>query len=243
MNQANLCEVFTSIQGEGIFAGRVQLFIRFSGCNINCYYCDTKDSLDKTQKALLEIRPLSGKFKSILNPVGEDILISYVKNAIKKYPTHSISITGGEPLLQVDFLESFLMKIRRIKPIHLETNGTLPDNLNKILKYVDFISMDFKPDYFKNKGFIVEQTKFLKISSKKLCQVKIVITKKLSESYFLHSISIMQEVNKKIPLILQPNSKELSEVKSKLFKFYKIASHSLENVLILPQIHLLMDLK
>lgn len=243
MKQANLCEVFTSVQGEGIFAGRVQLFIRFSGCNIKCYYCDTINSLEKVGEVFFEKKPLTGKFKALINPVCEDVLISYVKNIINNYPIHSISLTGGEPLLQVDFLKSFLVKIKKFKPIHLETNGTMPDNLLKILKYIDFISMDLKTEYFKEDGFIAKQTKFLRISARKLCQVKIVVTKKLSEDTFRQSVSIIEKINRKIPLILQPNSREIKEVKSKLIKFYKIASQNLENILILPQLHLIMDLK
>lgn len=243
MNQVNLCEIFTSIQGEGIFAGRAQLFIRFFGCNIKCYYCDTREAFEEQEFALFEKTPFSCKFKKIKNPITDNDLISYIKNILKGNFVHSISLTGGEPLLHVDFLESFIPKINKIKPIHLETNGTLPDNLRKIIKDIDFVSMDMKTDYFGKKGFLDAQKTFLEISSKKNCQVKVVVTKKLDEKSFIQAIEIIKEVDEKIPLILQPNTKELKQLKVKLLKFYKIASQTLDNVLILPQMHLLMDLK
>ncbi|MBN1405468.1 MAG: 7-carboxy-7-deazaguanine synthase QueE, partial [Candidatus Omnitrophica bacterium] len=43
-NTANVLEIFSSIQGEGIYVGERQIFIRFAGCNLNCVYCDTKNN-------------------------------------------------------------------------------------------------------------------------------------------------------------------------------------------------------
>ncbi len=238
-----MCEIFTSLQGEGVFAGRVQLFIRFSGCNIRCYYCDTKEAFKDNEFALIEKIPLSNKFKKIKNPINNDYLISYIRNISKSNFVHSISLTGGEPLLHVDFLKNFVSKIHKFKPLHLETNGTLPDNLRQIIDYIDFISMDFKIQFFKKEDFLCLQESFLRISARKKCQVKIVVTKRTDEKTFLQAIKLIEGVDKKIPLILQPNTKEIKQLKAKLIKFYKLASQSLDNILILPQIHLLMDLK
>jgi organic radical activating enzyme len=243
MKLANLSEVFTSIQGEGVFAGRVQLFIRFTGCNLDCYYCDTLENREDKGFALFEKKPLTGKFQSINNPIEEDFLLSYVRDILKNNLIHSISITGGEPLLYSDFLKSFLPKMFKQKPVHLETNGTLPEKLKKVIDYIDFVSMDFKTDYFNKEGFLEQQEEFLWCASKKKCQAKIVITKKIKEEPFKHAISIIEKVDRKIPLILQPNFGEIKQLKSKLIKFYKIASQRLENILIIPQIHKFMDLK
>ena len=53
-----------------------------------------------------------------------------------------MSFTGGEPLLSIDFLKEFLPQCKL--PVYLETNGTLYENLEQVIKYVDFISADIK---------------------------------------------------------------------------------------------------
>ena len=57
---------------------------------------------------------------------------------------HSISLTGGEPLLFADILADWLPELRGILPVHLETNGTLAAELERIIDQVDYISMDMK---------------------------------------------------------------------------------------------------
>ena len=81
-------EIFTSIQGEGPYIGYKQVFVRFCNCNLKCNYCDTEFTPD-------------GYF--------EDFSPKELVEYIKRFETfHSISLTGGEPLLSVDFLKEFL---------------------------------------------------------------------------------------------------------------------------------------
>ena len=79
-------EIFSSIQGEGPYIGFEQLFIRFSKCNLKCSYCDTNFVTDLKEYTSQEL-----------------------SDEVKKYnTTHSISLTGGEPLLDVEFLKECL---------------------------------------------------------------------------------------------------------------------------------------
>ena len=76
-NKVLIKEIFESIQGEGPYIGVNQLFVRFSKCNLNCDYCDTD-------------------FQTNLKEYTETDFI----NEINKYNNiHSVSLTGGEPLL------------------------------------------------------------------------------------------------------------------------------------------------
>ena len=117
-------EIFESIQGEGLYAGYKQLFIRFCGCNLKCAYCDT-DFAD-------------GKYYTP-QELHDFVMENYDLSKI-----HSISLTGGEPLLSVEFLKEFLPLLYGKAKIYLETNATLAENFEEIRNYVDIVSADIK---------------------------------------------------------------------------------------------------
>lgn len=95
-------EIFYSLQGEGHHEGYPSVFIRFSGCNLSCPFCDTKHE------------------KGIF--MDDDAII----HAVKLYKADWIVLTGGEPALSID--ADFIHLLRRAtgKKIAIETNGTVP---------------------------------------------------------------------------------------------------------------------
>lgn len=94
-------EIFYSLQGEGFHTGTPAVFIRFSGCNLKCSFCDTRHEAGK---------PMT----------DEEIL-----EAIRLYPTHIVILTGGEPSLWID--DAFIEKLHQAgKYVCIETNGTHP---------------------------------------------------------------------------------------------------------------------
>ena len=104
-------EIFYSLQGEGFHTGTPAVFVRFSGCNLHCAFCDTQHQ--------------EGMMMSLQEIVAE----------INKYPNAPLVVlTGGEPSLFID--EAFVaeLRIKTCKYIAIETNGTrpLPDNLDWI---------------------------------------------------------------------------------------------------------------
>ena len=118
-DKVKIKEVFTSIQGEGLFIGHKQLFIRFCGCNLTCNYCDTDyRTVDSTEYRLCELVELTKQ----------------------NTDCHSVSLTGGEPLLNTGFLKEFLPQCPL--PVYLETNATLAGELGEIIDYIDYISAD-----------------------------------------------------------------------------------------------------
>ncbi len=126
--QAEISEIFESIQGEGILVGVRQVFVRFARCNLACTYCDTHKN-SKFCRDYVSNRTLR-------NPISAE----YVSNVIKSVKVHSISFTGGEPLLYADFIKN----VEKVKPFYLETNMTLPDEAKKIKNVVDFVAGDLK---------------------------------------------------------------------------------------------------
>ncbi|UKI41709.1 MAG: 7-carboxy-7-deazaguanine synthase QueE [Candidatus Melainabacteria bacterium] len=93
-NIAKINEIFKSIQGEGKYLGANQVFVRFSKCNLSCKFCDTPF--------------LEGKEYNV--PTLTQKLSSFDLAKV-----HSISFTGGEPLMFVDFLDEFLENFKPIK--------------------------------------------------------------------------------------------------------------------------------
>lgn len=182
MKTAQINEIFDSIQGEGPYIGYRQLFIRFCGCNINCAYCDTE-------------------FKT-----GTVYTTDELVNKINTYDLkaiHSISLTGGEPLIHYEFLKEFLP--RAGKKIYLETNGTMPHALKEISGYTDIIAMDLKIDSAAKIGDIFSKhEEFIKTAKETNKEIfaKIVFDEKIQDFEINESIRLAQ--NYEIPLILQP---------------------------------------
>ena len=98
---APISEIFFSYQGEGVFAGIGQIFVRFVGCNLKCNYCDTKYSGRINQKT--KFLTTEDVYKSILKLCSKN-----KNNFFGRKP--SVSFTGGEPLLYCNFLETVIKK-------------------------------------------------------------------------------------------------------------------------------------
>ncbi|MFH1858556.1 MAG: 7-carboxy-7-deazaguanine synthase QueE, partial [Candidatus Omnitrophota bacterium] len=190
-DQGKISEIFSSFQGEGIYWGKKQIFVRFSGCNMHCVYCD-----EAAKTFLLPYETLSPE------AVRERVLALEAASG----PHHSVSLTGGEPLLYPDFLEKLLPRLKSDGfLLYLDTNGTCPDALARIIAWVDIIAMDIKlPSVTQDRFFGEEHRSFLEIS--RCCErfVKIVITRDASLEDFDWAVHEMARVDPKIPLVLQP---------------------------------------
>ena len=118
-NTVKVNEIFYSIQGEGTHTGMPAVFIRLSGCNLQCDYCDTQ------------------------HQVGEDKTIEAILTAIKGYKCSNVVLTGGEPTIQENFRDLCNELFVANYNIYLETNGTtkLPEDI-----WVEWITVSPKGD-------------------------------------------------------------------------------------------------
>lgn len=96
-------EIFDSFQGEGIYTGVPTTFLRLSGCNLNCEFCDTEFN----------------EYKEISVELVKEAILQHMKNN----NTNLLVITGGEPLLQYDELKELVESLDC--EIQIETNGTV----------------------------------------------------------------------------------------------------------------------
>lgn len=246
MEGANLVEVFSSIQGEGILVGVRQLFVRFAGCNLNCRYCDTSGAHGFTDTAAIEYPPASGRMTRRVNPVSPDTFIEIIRQ-FDPVSHHSLSLTGGEPLLAADFLATVLPELHFPGKIYLETNGTLPESLNRIIDYVDLIAMDIKLPSATGKVCWEQHREFLRLGKRKGLFVKIVVTPDMLESELKEAVNFLAAVDRGIPLVLQPatpvGEKEEPVSASALIRLADLASMTLADVRVIPQTHIQLRLK
>jgi organic radical activating enzyme len=230
--RAPFYELFFSFQGEALYTGLPQIFVRFSGCNLKCNYCDTIYSTIISKKA---------KYLTI-DEVINKIDLLYKENKKKfVFGKPSVVFTGGEPLMYADFLEVLLPKLKRKGfSIYLETNGTLPKKLKQVIEFCDTISMDFKLPSESNKTFWKEHKTFLKIAQNKAsCQAftKCVITKNTTISEIKKSANIIKDISKEIPFVLQPSiDKNKPEIQN-LYKFYTEVQKITNNAHLMVQMH------
>ncbi|MCX5751623.1 MAG: 7-carboxy-7-deazaguanine synthase QueE [Candidatus Saganbacteria bacterium] len=245
--EAQLVQVFSSFQGEGLYVGARQLFIRFAGCNMTCQYCDTPEALVLPKSFKIEATPGKRDFEEKLNPVPTRELFEIVERFTKNKNTHhSICLTGGEPLLQVDFLKHFLPEQgRQGHKIYLETNGVLPKHLEEIIDLVDIIAFDIKlPSATGLSSYLEEHKKALEVASLKEVFVKIVVTRDTKPKEIDDAVDVIAQISPDIPLVIQPvtpyGSIKHRPLPESLFTFYNFAIRKLKNVRIIPQMHKLM---
>jgi organic radical activating enzyme len=203
--EGQLLEVFSSIQGEGLLVGCRQVFVRMALCNLTCRYCDTPFAPEASCR--IEDAPGSGIFRDVGNPVSLEVLTTILAGWVHRGPGlhHSISLTGGEPLLQSEVLETWLPSLSRILPIHLETNGTLPEALVPLLPHLGWISMDIKlASQTGQETPWASHERFLEAAAGVPCFVKVVVGEETTVAEIERSARIVQRVAPTVPLILQP---------------------------------------
>jgi 7-carboxy-7-deazaguanine synthase len=114
-------EIFYSLQGEGLLVGIPSIFVRTSGCNLRCTYCDTTYAYTK----------------------GTEMKIQEILEEVKKYPCTYICVTGGEPLFQKETPKLIDSLLKKNYMVSLETNGSFSIK-NLVGKKSFIISLDIK---------------------------------------------------------------------------------------------------
>lgn len=114
-------EIFYSLQGEGYWAGRAAVFVRLSGCNLKCPFCDT------------EHEPYA------------DMSESDIVTAVLRYPAKHVVITGGEPTMQLSASLTEALKKAGLY-VQIETNGSV-SVADDVLKNIDWVTCSPKSGF------------------------------------------------------------------------------------------------
>lgn len=134
MKEYRVNEIFYSLQGEGRWAGRAAVFVRFSGCNLKCPFCDTNFN-DKTLMTATEIVQVAERWKEC----------------------GFVVLTGGEPTLQVD--EELVDMLHWAGfYVAMETNGT-----REVPKNIDWVTCSPKSAYVSNSEIVLKQCNEVKV--------------------------------------------------------------------------------
>ena len=231
--KAPIIEIFSSFQGEGLLIGQRQIFVRFAGCNLNCNYCDTNDSKSEKSGKLMTPEMVTEEINKILTP-----------------DCKAISFTGGEPSLYPDFINEVSKNFNL--SIMLETNGTLPDNID-LLNKLDIVSLDIKlPEHFDgdfDEEIFLNEIKSLNLLREKSINVycKVVIlpsTKIKSFKEVVEKLSENTSSKSNLKIIIQPSSPlgEWKNINYRLFEFSEVVGQYFE-VSTIPQIHKILDIE
>jgi organic radical activating enzyme len=194
----NISEIFYSIQGEGLFQGIPGVFIRFAGCNLRCFFCDTKYAWDG----------------------GKEMDEKDILEEIRKFNCKRIFLTGGEP-----YLQDIAYLYEKLKTenfwVGIETNGTI----FKDVKF-DWITVSPKKEGEKFHKFGYDE-RFKKIANEfKYIIVDEsyfdFIDRTIEKPVILQPVDNNNEVSKKIIKFLKENNEKNWFLRMQLHKILNI---------------------
>lgn len=167
---------------------------------------------------------------------------------IKKYqrPNCVVTYTGGEPLIQKDFLKEFLPLARKNNfKNYLETNGTLPEALAEVIDFVDVVAMDVKLPSSSGQGpFWDKHSDFLKIAQQKDAFVKVVVCNSTEDADIHQLICMIENSHQAVSVVMQPDSgTDLVALKPKIDKYVSWCASEGIATCYIPQMHKMMGIK
>jgi 7-carboxy-7-deazaguanine synthase len=208
-----IAEIFPSIHGEvnGHHQGMMCTFIRISGCNLKCWYCDTTHTQDSNY--------------------GTEMSILQILQRVNEYKNKYVCLTGGEPLLnKPDILQLLFYLQQENFIVSVETNGTI--DITPFFRYVDSFVIDYKIGV---KNYQPYNFNFLHLRKKDV--IKFVVDKNnlqnsIDKYYLLQNLYIKNPI--KPIFAFSPIISENFSAKD-LYQFLRL--HNIHNVLISLQIH------
>lgn len=241
-DSGNVSELFVSFQGEGLHAGRRQLFVRLGGCPLRCRYCDTPDSLVPVPTCRI-VGPDGEQLRP--NPLAPADLAGLVARLREVAPPlHAVALTGGEPVAQAEFVARWLGEHGPGLPVLLETAGILPDRLRRVLPWVAIVSLDVKcPSNSGERARWEEHAECLAAAAEAGCEVyvKMPVDEATAPGEVERGARLVAAAGRGIPLFLTPLTGPADAVLAigpgALDRLHGIASRVHDDVRVLPQLH------
>ncbi len=244
---APIVEIFASIQGEGIFVGMPQIFVRFAGCDLDCLYCDTEYAKQIPEVCTFHLP--SGDTTQLPNPVSITQLRTTIDELINRdHFLDTLTLTGGEPLLHPQYIAGLAQSYAdEPMTIYLETAGHLPQALAAVSNVVDVVAADIKlPSTLATIVSYDDMREFWKlaIDSDAFAFAKMVLTDAVTENDLIEAGEQLGDLlYDSIPLILQPvtpSAKVQPPSWDDLWRLTHVATHWFYPVRVIPQCHRLI---
>jgi 7-carboxy-7-deazaguanine synthase len=250
----NVVEIFSGIQGEGVHVGRRQIFLRLAGCNLACGFCDQPEARIIPDLALIERTAGRRNLVTARNPLGVEETARAILRLDQRLRRasrprglhHAVSLTGGEPLMQREFLAALLPMLRRAGlRIFLETNGTRPEEFRALRHLVDIVSMDFKLRSATGRPMPVKaHTEFLRLAVRagREVYVKAVVSSHTSVAEIARAARLIAAIRRSVPLVIQPVTRcgrgtPAPPDPARLLELQAAAGRVLPDVRVIPQTH------
>ena len=240
--QRSIIEIFSSVQGEGKYVGCRQVFVRFEGCNLACRYCDTENAPGAHPHCRIERQAGSQSFYERENPLTPMQAAEEINRLLADTPHQAVSFTGGEPLLQAEFIHA--LRPLLAVPFFLETNGTCVPQLEEIIEDVDIISMDIKLPSVLSRPVWEEHRRFLAVARRKDLYLKMVLSAETTREEFEAAIRLIGACAPDTLLVLQPVTPFggcVAIAPERMLAAQSFAAKRLRDVRVIPQTHRMMD--
>ena len=247
---APVFEIFSGIQGEGVLVGVRQVFVRFCGCNRHCRFCDTREACEAPPPTCaVERMPGGRRFERWRNPMlPDDIARAVARLEPGAEIHHSVSLTGGEPLLHPEVIAPLGVELQKMGlKTFLETNGTLPDALERVLAVLDYVAMDVKLESATGEPTPWDvHRRFLELAATCDVQVKAVVTGATTDAELKRLAELVATTAPDAPLVLQPVTAMpgiLPPSSIQVLAMQERLRRRLADVRVIPQVHKLMGQK
>ena len=250
--EANLVEIFSSVQGEGPWVGASTLFVRLGACDLRCRWCDSPHTWKPAAACRIECERGSGRFETRPNPVPLEVALAAARS-LDAGAHRFASLTGGEPLLQPEATAELARGLRALGPeIHLETHGLAVGALRHVLPTIDVVSMDWKlasdvrrADAQRGappSSFDAEHAAFLEVArSAPAVVVKVVVTTGSGDDEIARVVDAVARIAPDATLVLQPvtPSGPVRErpAAARMLQLAAAAERRLRDVRVIPQTH------
>ena len=241
-SNAHISEIFNSIQGEGLYVGTRQVFVRFEQCQLHCAYCDTPKSRNVSRYCRVEKTPGKRDFYNIENPLNKEDAEEIIRRLWSPSTRH-ISLTGGEPLIHADFIKTLNLGY----PLYLETNAGFPEKARELKDIIAIASCDIKlsehdstdhyAELLKNE---LETISIFYETSKTF--VKVIVLPETTTQSIAPTVNGVASIDPGIPFILQPVTQKQQVSSKLLLGLMDFAGKKLKDVRVIPQTHKMMGL-
>lgn len=251
VSSGSVSEIFCSVQGEGLYVGERHVFFRTAGCTAACYWCDSVSSKEDRAHCAVHGRTR----RSLANPLDAKAAAREALTLAREFaPVAAVSITGGEPLEQPDFVAAVAREFRLGgMNVYLETNGLEPEALGLVLPYAEVIAMDIKLPHATGQAHWLAHREFLERATETACFAKIVVDSPTPLGEIREAVRLIADVDRNIPLVLQPESSTYLKARGApgarkallrlLDEGQRFGLGHLRDVRVIPQCHKIMRMR